>query len=86
MPHGHGHHPYQYSSPTLISSMFTLLLQDRPILCSRRLIANSCLFMDMCELVEYSSPIPITAFISRQIMLDQVKMVRRWTESVPTLS
>ena len=70
MPHGH-----QYSSPTLISSMFTLFVQDRTILCSRRV--SSSLFMAMCELVEYSSPIPIAAFISRQIMLDQVEMVEK---------
>ena len=52
-------------------------MQDRPILCSRRVIANSSLFMDMCELVEDYSPIPIPVFISRQIMLDQVEMVEK---------
>ena len=56
---------------------FTLLVQDRPILCSRRVIASSSLFMDMCELVEDYSPIPIPAFISRQIMLDLVEMVEK---------
>ena len=56
---------------------FTLLVQDRPIHCSRRVISSSSLFMDMVELVEDTSPIPIPAFISRQIMLDLVEMVEK---------
>jgi len=57
---------------------FTLLVQDRPILCSQRVIASSTLFMDMVELVEdTTSPIPIPSFISRQIMLDLVEMVEK---------
>ena len=60
------------------SSCFTLLVQGRPILCSQRVIASSTLFMDMVELVEdTASPIPIPAFISRQIMLDLVEMVEK---------
>jgi len=57
---------------------FTLLVQDKPIQCSQRVIASSTLFMDMVELVEdATSPIPIPAFISRQIMLDLVEMVEK---------
>jgi len=57
---------------------FTLLVQDKPIHCSQRVIASSSLFMDMVELVEdATSPIPIPAFISRQIMLDLVEMVEK---------
>ena len=57
---------------------YTLLVQGKPILCSRRVIASSSLFMDMVELVEdTASPIPIPAFISRQIMLDLVEMVEK---------
>ena len=57
---------------------YTLLVQGKPILCSRRVIASSSLFMDMVELVEdAASPIPIPAFISRQIMLDLVEMVEK---------
>jgi len=58
------------------SSLLTLIVQDKPIHCSRRLILSSSLFMDMAELVDDdASPIPIPEFISRQIMLDLVEMV-----------
>ena len=54
---------------------YTLLVQGKPILCSRRVIASSSLFMELVE--DTASPIPIPAFIPRQIMLDLVEMVEK---------
>jgi len=60
---------------------YCLLVQDRPspspILCSRRVIRSSSLFLDLVELVEDPGPIPVPSFITRQIMLDLVEMVER---------
>jgi len=56
---------------------FSLLVHGKHIHCSRRVIVSSSLFLDMVELVEDPSPIPIPTFISRQIMLDLVEMVEK---------
>jgi len=58
---------------------FSLLVNGTTIHCSRRVIESSSLFLDMVELelVEDSGPIPISTFITRQIMLDLVEMVEK---------
>jgi len=65
-------------SPAPSNHFFTLIVQDRPVHCSWKVIASSSLFMDVVELVEDAvSPIPIPAFISRPIMLDLIEMVEK---------
>jgi len=66
------------------SVQFTLMVQGRPLACSKKTIKCSELFTEIVQWGEHDQqvvsdqgPIPVPEFISRQIMLDLVEIVEK---------